>query len=562
MEKMNTRIFLLLSLVVVGLFLHSAWVQEHQKPNVSQPVSTGELSQSAPSELPTAPQELSSAETEGQTQRETPSLGEKRNIPSKRLIEVETDVYQLSIDRLGGDIVSLKLKAYPQSVETPEQGFELMANNDARYYVAESGLLSAVGPESPHAGKRATYLAPARNYLMRAGEDTLVVPLTYETPGGVKIEKRFVFNKDSYIINVEYGIQNDSDKTYKANFYGRLKRTQPTSKSGFMGAMRTYTGAGVYTPDKPYTKLPFDKMVDKPFKQTIEGGWAALIEHYFTSAWVPPAEEKNHFQSRKLSGDVFAVDVVGQSTVVPVGQSKTLSYQLYAGPEDTKVLKEIAKGLELTVDYGVLWFICQPIFWLLEHLFALLGNWGWAIIFTTLVIKLLFYKLSATAYRSMGNMRKLQPKIEEMKKRFGDDKQKFGQAMMELYRKEKVNPLGGCLPILLQIPVFIALYWVLLESVELRQAPFMLWITDLSVKDPFYVLPLLMGASMLLQQRLSPTPPDPVQAKVMMLMPIFFTVLFLQFPAGLMLYWVANNVLSIIQQWAITRGIEKSAKKA
>jgi YidC/Oxa1 family membrane protein insertase len=338
--------------------------------------------------------------------------------------------------------------------------------------------------------------------------------------------------------------------------YGRIKRTPETeTSSGFMGSMKTYTGAAVTTPSSKYKKISFDDMKKASFKESILGGWAAMVEHYFTVAWIPPAAASNFYQSEVISDNLFSISYVGEPITVEPGESKELSSTFYAGPEITEMLKQVSPGLELTVDYGFFWVISYPLFIALKYIYGIVGNWGLAIICITFGIKLLFYPLSSASYRSMGNMRKLQPKIEALKQQYGEDKQQFGQAVMQLYKREKVNPLGGCLPILVQIPVFISLYYVLLESVELRLAPFIFWIHDLSAKDPYYVLPLIMGASMVLQQRMNPAPPDPMQAKVMMFMPVFFTFLFLQFPSGLVLYWVVNNVLSIIQQWYITRKI-------
>jgi YidC/Oxa1 family membrane protein insertase len=321
--------------------------------------------------------------------------------------------------------------------------------------------------------------------------------------------------------------------------------------------MQTYQGGALYTPDKKFKKIKYKEMDEGPFAQTITGGWAAMVEHYFISAWIPSEDAQNEYFTYAIDGPKTYNIGAKTGVAVPAGSQGVVKGQLYIGPETTDVLKEISPGLELTVDYGILWPVSQLIFYLLKKIHGVVGNWGWSIILVTIFIKALFYKLSAASYRSMGHLRRVQPKIEQLKERCGEDKQKFSQSMMELYRKEKINPLGGCLPILVQIPVFIALYYVLLESVELRQAPFMLWLQDLSSKDPYYVLPLLMGGSMLLQQRLSPSPPDPMQAKMLMLMPIVFTFLFLSFPSGLVLYWVANNVLSITQQYFIMRNLEK-----
>lgn len=305
------------------------------------------------------------------------------------------------------------------------------------------------------------------------------------------------------------------------------------------------------------------KDIDKGnLKENVSGGWVAWLQHYFVTAWIPNKSDNNIVQTRKDSQGNYIIGFTGPTLEVAAGGKAETSTMLYAGPKIQSKLKELSPGLELTVDYGILWFIAQPIFWLLQHIHSLLGNWGWSIIVLTMLIKALFFPLSAASYRSMARMRAVAPKLASLKEQFGDDRQKMSQAMMELYKKEKINPLGGCLPILVQMPVFLSLYWVLLESVEMRQAPWMFWITDLSIKDPFFILPIIMGATMFIQQRLNPTPPDPMQAKVMKLMPIIFTFFFLWFPAGLVLYWVVNNVLSITQQWYITRSIEAASKKA
>ena len=312
---------------------------------------------------------------------------------------------------------------------------------------------------------------------------------------------------------------------------------------------------------KDMDKVTEDK-TKAPITENVQGGWVAWLQHYFVTAWIPPKGENNQVLARKDSKGNYIIGYTGPSMTVAPGAKAETSAILYAGPKSQAVLKELSPGLELTVDYGFLWFIAQPIFWLLQHIHSLVGNWGWSIIFLTMLIKGIFFPLSAASYKSMARMRAVAPKLAALKEKFGDDRQKMSQAMMELYKKEKINPLGGCLPILVQMPVFLSLYWVLLESVEMRQAPFMLWITDLSIKDPFFILPIIMGATMFIQQRLNPTPPDPMQAKVMKMMPIIFTFFFLWFPAGLVLYWVVNNCLSIAQQWYITRKIEAATKKA
>jgi YidC/Oxa1 family membrane protein insertase len=324
----------------------------------------------------------------------------------------------------------------------------------------------------------------------------------------------------------------------------------------------TYLGAAVGTPAEPYRKVSMSDMDKNRLQEAVQGGWVGWLQHYFVTAWVPNKDEQHQITTRKDAQGNYIVGFTGPQFSVPAGGKGETSLTLYAGPKIQEHLKTLSHGLELTVDYGFLWFIAQPIFWLLQHIHSILGNWGWSIIVLTIIIKMLFFPLSAASYRSMARMRAVGPRLQALKEQHGDDRQKMSQAMMELYRKEKINPLGGCLPIVVQMPVFLALYWVLLESVEMRQSPWMFWITDLSAKDPFFILPIIMGGTMLVQQMLNPAPPDPMQAKVMKMMPIIFTFFFLWFPAGLVLYWIVNNCLSILQQWYITRKIEAASKKA
>lgn len=551
MDKQNIRLFLLFALFFSGMFLYNTWQQEHAVK--IQPVAIEKTAEPNANNVD-LPGQVLPVKDQGKTIDQ-----ESLSVSPERLISVNTDTLNMKIDLLGGDIIHLDLPKYPENQQDPD-GFVLLDESDKRFYVIQTGLLSDVGPDSNAQG-RSLYKASKQQFDMDADESILNVDLHYATNNGVKITKRFVFERDSYVVRVHYLINNQSSTFYQASSFGRIKRRAPAKeKASMFGAMKTYTGAAIKTPEAKYKKLPFTDMAKKPFKEDVMGGWAAMVEHYFATALVPSLEQKNYYQTEDFGNDVYGIRFVSAAETVEPGAEKLIELKLYTGPEIASQLKAVAPGLELTIDYGVLWFLCQPIFWLLKMMFDVLHNWGWAIVFTTIIIKAAFYKLSASSYKSMGNMRKLQPKIDALKQRCGDDKQKFSQEMMGLYKKEKINPLGGCLPIIVQIPVFIALYYVLLESVELRQAPFMLWIKDLSAKDPYYVLPVIMGISMFVQQKLNPAPADPMQAKVMMFMPVFFTFLFLQFPAGLVLYWVVNNLLSILQQWYITRKIEKSAK--
>lgn len=550
-NKQNIRLIFIGAICVVAFLLYNSWHTEQTKKQLLQQAATvldhGAAAQKATSDIPAA----ITAEAQ---------VIKNLAVDPNRTINVTTDVLNLKIDLLGGDIVYLDLPKYPVSLEEQNKGFVLLDESKERFYIVESGLLNEKGPDSASLGRQ-LYSAPLKNNLLGANEDVLTVDMSFATRDGVVVIKRFTFVRGSYEVNISYIIENNSTTDYVVSPFGRIKRSPPAAvSSGLFGTTKSYTGAAINTPTTKYKKISFDDMQKKPFSESVEGGWAAMVEHYFVSALIPSALDKNYYKTENLGGDIFGITFVTATKKVGPNTKEVIETKLYVGPEIAQQLKTIAPGLELTIDYGFFWFLCQPIFWVLKTVFDLLGNWGVAIIVTTVLIKALFYKLSASSYKSMGNMRKIQPKIEALKKRYGDDKQQFSQAMMDLYRKEKVNPLGGCLPILIQIPVFISLYYVLLESVELRQAPFMLWIQDLSAKDPYYVLPILMGISMFIQQRLNPAPPDPLQAKVLMFMPLFFTFLFLQFPSGLVLYWVVNNILSILQQWYITRSVETAGK--
>ncbi|WP_054901217.1 membrane protein insertase YidC [Pseudomonas sp. NBRC 111131] len=480
---------------------------------------------------------------------------------SKDLIRVKTDVLELAIDPVGGDIVQLNLPKYPRRQDHPDIPFQLFDNGGERVYLAQSGLTGANAPDARSTG-RPLYAAEQKSYQLADGQEQLVVDLKF-SDNGVNYIKRFSFKRGEYDLTVSYLIDNQSSQAWTGNMFAQLKRDasgDPSSSTATGTA--TYLGAALWTAGEPYKKVSMKDIDKGSLKENVSGGWVAWLQHYFVTAWIPAKSDNNVVQTRKDSQGNYIIGYTGPAISVPAGGKVETSAMLYAGPKIQSKLKELSPGLELTVDYGFLWFIAQPIFWLLQHIHSLLGNWGWSIIVLTMLIKGLFFPLSAASYRSMARMRAVAPKLAALKERFGDDRQKMSQAMMELYKKEKINPLGGCLPILVQMPVFLALYWVLLESVEMRQAPWMLWITDLSIKDPFFILPIIMGATMFIQQRLNPTPPDPMQAKVMKMMPIIFTFFFLWFPAGLVLYWVVNNCLSISQQWYITRRIEAATKKA
>lgn len=482
-------------------------------------------------------------------------------VVSKDLIQVKTDVLNLEIDPIGGDVAQLRLPLYPRRQDHPEIPFQLFDNGGERTYLAQSGLTGVNGPDARASG-RPVYTSAQKTYQLADGQNELVVDLKF-TDSGVNYIKRFTFKRGLYDLGVTYLIDNQSSQPWAGNLFAQLKRDSSGDPSSTTATgTATYLGAALGTPAEPYKKVSMKDIDKAALKETVQGGWVAWLQHYFVTAWIPNKNDSNVVQTRKDSQGNYIIGFTGPVLTVAPGATAQTSATLYAGPKSQAVLKELSPGLELTVDYGILWFIAQPIFWLLQHIHSLVGNWGFSIIFLTMLIKGIFFPLSAASYKSMARMRAVAPKLAALKEQHGDDRQKMSQSMMELYKKEKINPLGGCLPILVQMPVFLSLYWVLLESVEMRQAPFILWITDLSIKDPFFILPIVMGATMFIQQRLNPTPPDPMQAKVMKLMPIIFTFFFLWFPAGLVLYWVVNNCLSISQQWYITRKIEAATKSA
>lgn len=507
-----------------------------------------EVAAAAEDDVPEAPQLTEQAQ-------ELPPASALLN--NQNLVQVKTDVLELAIDLNGGDILEAALPAYPAAVDTPDVPFVMLENNERRTYVAQSGL---VGPDGIDSQGRARYQTTANRYSLKDGEDTLVVDLIWRGDNKVSVIKRFTLKRGEYLVDVEFLVNNESSDRWRANLFGQIKRdgSEDPSAGTSMG-MQSFLGAALTRQEERFSKQSFDDMRDEPIKETLPGGWIAMLQHYFLSAWIPNPDQSHNYSTRVTRSGHHIAGFTSPTLVLDPGTRGSTGASFYVGPKDQYRLQEISPYLELTVDYGWLWWIAQPLFWLLIKMFAFAGNWGVAIILLTLLIKAVFFKLSATSYRSMARMRAVQPKMQAIRDQYAEDKQKQSHAMMELYKKEKVNPMMGCLPVLVQMPVFIALYWVLMESVELRQAPFALWINDLSVMDPYFVLPLIMGGSMWFMQKLNPPPPDPMQAKIMQWLPIMFTFFFLWFPAGLVLYWVVNNLLSMAQQYVITRQIEKAA---
>ncbi len=469
-------------------------------------------------------------------------------------VTVKTDVINVTLDTLGGDIVEVKLLNNLTAMAVDGgQPITLLTRSNGDLFVAESGLIGKDGTDT--ASGRPQFSSVSSSYELLEGESLLNVDLVY-VQNGVDIIKRFEFKPSDYQIGIRYLINNPTQAPWSATFFGQFKRDDHEPESSASAGMKPYLGAALREQDQNYSKYTFSDIEDDSVKSSIKGGWLAFVQHYFVSAWVLPADQKNRYSLRKLSGqDVYLMAVTGEKIDVAAGTQGEYKVDLYVGPKDQATLKELAEYLDLTIDYGFLWMLAKPIFALLEIIHNILGNWGWSIILLTIFIKILLYPLSAASLRSMAKMRKLQPDMARIKELHSDDRQKAGQEQMALFKKHQVNPLGGCFPMLLQMPVFIALYWVLSESVEIRHSPWIFWIQDLSAKDPLFILPLIMGASMYLMQKLQPTPTDPMQAKVFQFMPIMFTFFFIMFPAGLVLYWTVNNLLSILQQWYVNRQI-------
>ncbi len=563
------RAILSISLGLVLLLIWQAWLdyQDTKNPTAvgTQLTTEADVPQTPVAADPVAAEPQSDASTVPQAP-ETPAPGAPATVDARlpavgssdSLIVVETDLLKVRIDTLGGQLRDSRLLKYPVEVEMPDVPFRLLKDLPPDVLIAQSGL---VGNDFEFPNHKTQFRVEADTYTLGAADDSLQIPMYWTSPDGVEYTKIFTFHRDSYLIDVEYRVNNQSGRTWQGYEYGQFVATeQQTDSEGFLflRALPSYQGAAVYTPQDKYDKIDFKEIRNERPAFETESGWVAMLQHYFVTAWLPQGNAPYRLYTRPLDGaggqTRYQVGYVTLSPqVIPSGSIGSLGTQLYVGPKEQDRIKSPAEGLILTVDYGWLTPVSSPLFWILEKINDFVQNWGWSIIILTLMVKIVFYPLSAASYKSMGKMKKLQPRLKTLKERYGDDKQKLNQEMMQIYKKEKINPLGGCLPILIQIPVFIALYWVLLESVELRQAPFIFWLTDLSRSDPYFVLPVLMGASMFAQQFLNPTPLDAMQKNIMMSLPIVFTIFFLWFPSGLVLYWLVNNILSIAQQWYITR---------
>ncbi len=530
----SNRSLLVMALLLVSFLVYTQWQQDYN-PEIQAAKQAQLQAQQQASDVP--------ASSSTQAVTESNSKG--------KTITVESDVLRLTIDTLGGDVVDSDLLTHHAELNS-NTPFELLQDNGKVLYVAQSGLVGKNGIDT-NAG-RAQYSVAADSFKLADGQDEISVPMTFEKDD-VTYTKTFVLKRSSYNVGVNYNVKNNSAETIEVQPYGQLKHTLVESAGSL--AMPTYTGGAYSSAETNYKKYSFDDMAKSNLDVNTKAGWVAVLQHYFVSAWVPNQDAENTLYSRTNNG-VATIGYRGALTNVAPNSEATITSQLWTGPKDQKEMEEVAANLDLTVDYGWAWFIAKPLFWLLTTIQKAVSNWGIAIILVTIVVKTLLYPLTKAQYTSMAKMRMLQPRITELRERFGEDRQRMSQEMMKLYKEEKVNPMGGCFPILIQMPIFIALYWTFMEAVELRHAPFFAWIQDLSAQDPYYIMPLLMGGSMFLLQKMSPTPvADPVQQKVMTFMPVIFTVFFLWFPAGLVLYWLTSNCITIIQQWWIYRQLEK-----
>ena len=553
MDIQRTGLLAILGILTYSLFLQWNTYSETLvalAPSTTQPAQLGSAV-----DLLEVPKIQPSVTTTAPSSEEAPT--------KDKIITVETPIAEITISLVGGDVTQVRLKDYPISLKNPEMPIALL-DTDQRIYVAQTGLVGPDGPDAYTDG-RPVYTADQSHFSV-TNPTTIVIRTVTDT--GLAIEKLFSINPNSYDIGVTLNIKNNSSSLKEVTPFVQLKRDSSVDPSiqNSMG-MQAFLGFALPTLDDRYRKVAFSdfeteadaRELNADLKDKgITGGYLALLQHYFTTAWIPDPDIDHLYTFRTNQQGHFIGSIISPNLTIASGGTTTATASLYVGPKDQNVLEQLSPGLELVVDYGWLWFIAQPLFWLLKFIQTYVVNWGFAIILVTVLVKGAFFQLSAAAYKSMAKMRKFTPEITRLRELYGDDRQRMSKEMMDLYKREKINPLGGCLPIVVQMPVFIALYWVLLESVELRQAPFILWIADLSAKDPYFILPLLMGVSMFIQTSLNPTPPDPMQAKIMKYMPVAFTFFFLWFPAGLVLYWVVNNVLSIAQQWVITRSIERS----
>ncbi|WP_028865000.1 membrane protein insertase YidC [Psychromonas aquimarina] len=544
----SQRNLLLLALLFVSFLLYQAWVVEKnpQQDPQTQAVATEQVNSSVPSSTNFSADVPASSQTAAVN--EVPA-----EQPAGKSVILENDQLRLAISLLGGDVISADLLEHDIEFDS-ETPFRLLDSGNGFTYIAQSGLIGQ-GPDANKKG-RPFYSVDKTESVLADGQTEVSTALRFVDDKGNVFTKTFTLKRGEYVVNVSYNIENNTAEPLNVQLYAQLKESLKETSTNMM--MPVYRGGAFSTSDTRYSKYSFDEMKDGALNKTTEGGWVAMLQHYFVSAWIPSPTEQNHLYSNIIQNKDAAIGFKAPLKTIDANSTSEISTKLWVGPKLQDKMAETANHLDLTVDYGWLWFIAQPMFKLLIFFQGIVGNWGVAIILITFTVKGALYPLTKAQYTSMAKMRLLQPKIQALRDRYGEDRQKVSKAMMELYKKEKVNPLGGCFPILLQMPIFIALYWSLMESVELRHAPFMLWIQDLSVQDPYYIMPILMGVSMFFIQKMSPnTVQDPMQQKIMKFMPVIFTFFFLWFPAGLVLYWLMSNVVTLVQQTLIYRSFEK-----
>jgi len=546
------RLIALIVFSFSALLLWDAW-QKHNAP-LHPPIPAKASAPSTTPAIPTAPAMAPGAASP------MPPAGTAAEVQAEP-VRVQTDFLDVEISPVGGDIRKLTLREV-HAAQDRTKPLTLLEPDPQHYFVTQSGLLDDGLPNH-----KTVYQAEQHSYVLEGGRDSVEVRLRAKDAAGDEVVKRFVFHRGSYEVDVGYEVTNHRDKPITPFAYFQFLRdsnppSQQAAQTSSFGGVTTFTGPAVYTEEAKFQKIAF-KDIDNgklSYPRKTKDGWIAIVQHYFVSAWLPKAGMEREYFTNKVGNNLYTAGVVVPMGTVAPGATASVDVPAYMGPQEKDRLAKTAPGLNLVVDYGWLYILASPLFWILKTIHGFVGNWGWSIILLTILIKLTFYPLNAKAGRSMAQMKVLAPKMEKLKELYGEDRQKLNQAMMELYRTEKINPLGGCLPIVVQIPVFIALYWVLLGSIELRHAPWLGWIHDLSAPDPYFILPVIYAISMFAQTRINPQPADPVQAKVMMIMPIMFSVFFLFFPSGLVLYWVVQNLLSIVQQWHINRTLAAEAK--
>ena len=570
------RFAILGAMFVVAYLLILAWQKDYGHAETA-PQQQAVVSHEVSADLPNS-QAASASSDVPQANIATPQATDVTAPVNQQLISVQTDLYHLLINPKGGDIVRIELLNHDKNKDS-DQPFVMLESDAKRTYVAQSGLIGLNGPDSNRSG-RPVYEVEKTSYDLLKDAQTvskdngkavkvLTIPMVYKTADGVEIIKTFTFKQGEYPIVVNHKVVNRSQQNWQGQMFGQIKRDNsedPGKSDQGIFTLGTFLGGAWGTPEEHYNKLKFDNFNDEKLNVDAKGGWIAVVQHYFVSAWIPgqlkltqangqPYAAK--LESRKSADDMNIISFTSPTINVPAGTVAEVDATFYSGPKIQSELKDLAVGLNQTVDYGWLWPIAKLLFLGLQFFHNIVGNWGWSIILLTILVKLILWPLSSKSYRSMAKMRVIAPEMQRMKEEFGEDRMRFSQEMMALYKREQVNPLSGCLPLLLQMPIFLALYWVLMESVELRHAPWFGWIQDLSAMDPWFILPLVMGLTMFIQQSLNPQPADPMQAKVFKIMPIIFTVFMLFFPAGLVLYWIVNNSITILQQWFINRSVKK-----